>query len=148
MLNIMRYDPFREAISLRDAIDRLVEESVVLPAWRLEDAPVAVPVNVRETEQGYQVVTQLPGVKPEQIELNLSGNTLTLKAEVPPEEKEEQRGQWHVREIRSGSVARTLTFPKGIDAARVTAHYENGVLTVEVPFGSESKPKKLPVKAA
>jgi HSP20 family protein len=80
--------------------------------------------------------------------VNVTGNTLTLKAEVPREEVEEQRGQWHVREIRSGSFARTITFPKDIDSGKIEARYENGVLTVNVPFGEASKPKKIRVKAA
>ncbi|WP_069801499.1 Hsp20/alpha crystallin family protein [Thermogemmatispora onikobensis] len=148
MVDIIRYDPFREVISLRDAINRLFEESVVAPVWRWDEAVATIPINVRENEHGYQVQAQIPGVKPEQLEVNVSGNTLTLKAEVPREEKEEQRGQWHVREIRSGSFARTITFPKDIDSGKTEARYENGLLTVNVPFGEASKPKKIRVKAA
>ncbi|MBX5455911.1 MAG: Hsp20/alpha crystallin family protein [Thermogemmatispora sp.] len=148
MVDIIRYDPFREVISLRDAINRLFEESFVAPGWRWDEASATIPINVRENEHGYQVQAQIPGVKPEQLEVNVTGNTLTLKAEVPREEVEEQRGQWHVREIRSGSFARTITFPKDIDSGKIEARYENGVLTVNVPFGEASKPKKIRVKAA
>src|SRR5512135_2280861 len=112
MANIIRYDPFRDAIRLSDAMNRLFEQSFVRPLWSSEVAGAAVsPVDVRETEQGYEVKAQIPGVKPEDVELTLQNNALTLKARyASDEEKEDKEGRWHVREIRRGSFVRTIPF--------------------------------------
>lgn len=74
-----RYDPFREALSLRRAMDQLFEQSFVSPSVMGGSQAAFAPMNVSETEQGYQVQMSLPGVKPEDIELTLHNNTLTIR---------------------------------------------------------------------
>ena len=104
------------------------------------------PVNVRETEQGYEVTAHLPGVKPEDIELTVRDNTLSLRAHYQQEQKrEDKEGNWHVREIRSGSFARTLALPKTIDADRIATHYENGELKIELPISEASRARRINV---
>jgi HSP20 family protein len=144
MANIVRYDPFREMLSLREATNRLFERSFVFPTWSITNANLA-PMDVVENEQGYQVKVQLPGVKPEDIELTVRQNTLTLKGQ-HSSTKGEKKENWVVKEIRSGSFGRSVTFDKPIDADKIDTSYENGVLTISVPYSEAGKPKKISVK--
>ena len=144
MANLMRYDPFREMLSLRGTANRMFERSFVFPTWGITNATLA-PMDVIENEQGYQLKVQLPGVKPEDIELMVRQNTLTLKGQ-HSSTKEEKKKNWVVKEIRSGSFGRSITFEKPIDADKIDTSYENGVLTISVPYSEAGKPKKISIK--
>ena len=146
MNTIMRYDPFREALSLRNALDQLFEQSFVRPTWGMNGMQGAgVPMDVYETEQGYQVQALLPGVKPEDIDLSVQQNSLTLKGQIHPTIKPEQKVNWLLQEIGSGSFERTITFPKAVDADHIESSYEYGILTMRVPFSEVSRPKRISV---
>src|SRR5436305_3742133 len=142
MATITRYDPFREALSLRNAMDQLFEQSFVRPTWGLSGAQgVGVPMDVYETEQGYQIQALLPGVRPEDIDLSVQQNSLTLKGQFRPMIKPDQKVNWLLQEIGSGSFERSVTFPKPIDANHIATSYEHGVLTISVPVSEASRPK-------
>jgi HSP20 family protein len=146
MTNIMRYDPFREALSLRNALDQLFEQSFVRPAWGLSGAPgVGVAMDVYETDQGYQVKMLLPGVKPEDIELSVQQNSLAVKGQFPSSVKPDQQVNWLVQEIGAGTFERSITFPKPIDADKINTSYEHGILTISVPVSEASRPKKISI---
>jgi HSP20 family protein len=144
MANLMRYDPLREVLSLREAANRFFAQSFVRPAWLITDTALA-PMDLIENEQGYQVKVKLPGVKPEAIELTVRQNTLTLKGQ-HSSTKEEKKENWVVKEIRSGSFGRSITFDKPIDADKIDTSYENGVPTISVPYSEAGKPKKISIK--
>jgi HSP20 family protein len=144
MTNLMRYDPFREMLSLRENANRMFARSFVFPTWGITNANLA-PMDVVESEQGYQVKIQLPGVKPEDIELTARQNSLTIKSQ-HSSTKEEKKENWVVKEIRSGSFGRSITFDKQIDIDKIDTSYENGVLTISVPYSEAGKPKKISVK--
>ena len=144
MTNLMRYDPFREMLSLRGAVNRMFERSFVFPTWETTSTTFTR-MDVVENEQGYQVKVQLPGVKPEDIELTVRQNTLTLKGQ-HSSTKEEKKENWVVKEIRSGSFGRSITFDKPVDADKIDTSYENGVLTISVPYSEAGKPKKISIK--
>jgi HSP20 family protein len=149
MTTIMRYDPFREALSLRNALDQLFEQSFVRPSWGSSGATGAgVPMNVYETEQRYQVQALLPGVKPEDIDLSVQQNNLTIKGQFQSAVKPEQKVNWLLQEVGSGSFERSITFPKEIDVDHVTTSYEHGVLTVSVPFSQATRPKKINITSS
>jgi HSP20 family protein len=146
MTTIMRYDPFREALSLRNALDQLFEQSFVRPFWGFSGAQGAgVLVDVYETERGYQVQALLPGVKSEDIDLSVQQNSLTLKGQTHPTIKPEQKVNWLVQEIGTGTFERSITFPREIDVDQVTTSYENGVLTISAPFSEAHRPKKISI---
>jgi HSP20 family protein len=144
MANLMRYDPFREMLSLREATNRLFERSFVFPTWNMTNTTLT-PMNVVENEQGYQVKVQLPGMKPEDIELTVQQNSLTIKGQ-HSSTKEERKENWLVKEIRSGSFGRSITFDKPIDADKIDTSYENGEPMVSVPYSAAGKPRKISVK--
>lgn len=146
MATITRYDPFREALSLRKAVDQLFEQSFVSPTWGISGTQgINVPLNVLETEQGYQVQALLPGVKPENIDLSVQQNCLTIKAQLQLMVAPEQKGHWLLREIAPGVFERSITFPMTIDADQITTSYEHGVLTVTVPISEAARPKKISI---
>jgi HSP20 family protein len=144
------FDPFAEMLSLRDAMNRLLEQSFVRPGSSLFGAgPRMIPLDVLETEQGYRLVALLPGVKPEDIELLAHEHSLTIKARYHGgEEGESQQGTWLLREIGSGTVERTLTFERPIEASKIEARYENGRLTISVPLSEGSRPRRISVRTA
>lgn len=146
MTTITRYDPFREALSLHKAIDQLFEQSFVNPSWSAGSVQgFGVPLNVLETEQGYQVYALLPGVKPEDIDLSVQQNSLTIKGRFQPQIEPGQKGNWLLRDFGAGAFERSITFPMAIDADQITTHYEYGVLTITVPISQAARPKKISI---
>lgn len=146
MTTLMHSDPFREALSLRNAMDQLFAQSFVRPNWGSSAlASQGITMDVFETEQGYQVKVLLPGVKPEDLDLSAQQNTLTIKGQFQSSVKPDQRVNWLVQEISEGSFERSITFPKPIDADKITTSYEHGVLTISVPVSEASRPKKISI---
>jgi HSP20 family protein len=148
MALLTRYDPFREMISLRDAMDRLFEQSFVRPIRGVAGTSVLnVPMDVYETEQGYQVTVLLPGIKPEDINLLVEQNRLSIKGQYQTPVEEGKQVNWLVREIGSGSFERTITFDRPIDPDKVEAQYEHGMLTISLPVSETSLPKRISISA-
>ena len=151
MAMITRYDPFREALSLRDAMDRLFQESFVRPnGWT---APASVPVDLHETDGGYVVEASLPGWKPEDVNITVQDGTLTISGQYHDQpEPQAQNGQngksWHLRERRFASFSRSFTFPTAVDADKAQASYENGVLTLTLPKAESAKPRQIKIGGA
>ena len=140
-----RWDPFREGFSLRDAINRLVEESVVQPGGGLlATGGGTLPLDISETEHEYVVRASLPGVNPEEVEITVRGATLTLRGEHKAEE-ERQGERWLVSERRLGAFQRSVTFPTPVTADQASAEYEHGVLTLTLPKAEEARPKRITV---
>ncbi len=123
MTTLARFDPWREALSLRDAMDRLFEQSFVNPLSLFN--------------------TTVPGVMVPM--LTVQGETLTIKGEYPQVNEQGKEGTWLVHEIGSGSFQRTITFPKPIDASAIESSYRDGVLTITVPFSEASKPRRISI---
>jgi HSP20 family protein len=149
MTTITRYDPFREALSLRKAVDQLFEQSFVNPSWSAGSVQNSgVPLNVLETEHGYQVYALLPGVKPEDIDLSVQQNSLTIKGQFHPQVEPGQKGNWLLREFGAGAFERSITFPMAIDADHITTNYEYGVLTIAVPISQSMRPRKISIASS
>ncbi len=106
-------------------------------------------VDVTETEGGYEVVAELPGMDEKNIEVKLANHTLTIKGE-KRDEKEETKKDYYMRERSFGSFQRSFTLPEGVDTDKIEASFKKGVLTVTVPKTAEAKKaeKKITVKAA
>ena len=147
MANLVRWDPFRDMVSLRDAMDRLFEESFVRPRARLEPAEgtATLALDVHESDDDVTVKAAIPGVKPEDISISLTGDTLTIKGDTH-EEKEKTEGSYHMRERRYGAFERSISLPRKVDADKANADFENGVLTLTLPKVEEVKPKAITIK--
>ena len=101
-------------------------------------------IEVNEDAQGYTVKMVVPGIAPEQIEVTLTGRTLTIKAEATGDEHKSDERR-HVREFAVSRVGRRIEFPLPVDADGVSAHGEHGILTVRVPKSAAAQPKRIAV---
>jgi HSP20 family protein len=144
------WDPFAQAMSLRDAMDRLLQESFIRPSGgsgQRAGQGAMLPLDVHESEDNYTIQASLPGVKPEDVQIQIMGDTVTIRGETR-ENREERRGEQVImRERRMGSFARTLTLPAPIDADHVEATFENGVLTLRLPKAQQAKPRRIQVRS-
>lgn len=146
MTTLTRWEPWREMAALRKTLDRFFAEpfepAITWP-WRSDEFTMMV--DVAEDEGAYIVKAEMPGVKPEDVEVTLNNNVLTIKGEAK-EETETKEADYHLRERRFGSFMRSLTMPANIKAEAIEAKNEHGVLTIRLPKAEEVKPKKITVK--
>jgi HSP20 family protein len=142
---LARYEPFRELMPLREAMDRLVQDSLVRPfGWM---GGTGVPVDVEETDDAYVVTASLPGWKPEDVNVTVQEGTLTISGEHQEPEQAEQGTTYHLRERRVASFRRSISFPVPVEADKAQASYENGVLTLTLPKAESAKPKAIKIGA-
>ncbi len=145
-MSITRWEPFSELMTLRDAVNRLFEESFVRPSRVLCTTPAAVPVDMYQQDSNVIVKASVPGVKPEDIDVSVTGNTLTIKGEIK-EEKEVKEENVIRRERCVGAFSRSMTLPTPVDTSKAQATFENGVLTLSLPVAEEAKPKEIKIQA-
>ncbi len=147
-MSLMRRDPFEALMPLRDAMNRLFEESFVGWPGRIEMfAGRSFPIDVYESkdQQGYVVEAALPGAKPEDISVSAMGDTLTISYATRGEQKEE-KPNYVRRERYEGEMSRTITLPTQIQPEKVEATYEHGVLKLLVPKSEAARPSQIQVK--
>ncbi|MBX5448451.1 Hsp20/alpha crystallin family protein [Thermogemmatispora sp.] len=149
MTMVTRFDPLHEMISLREAMNRLFEQSVVRPLWHLSGEPrPQLPLDVYESEQGYVVRALVPGVRPDDIGLEVQGQSLLIRVSYPAAVEEGRQVHWLLHEIGSGPCERVVTFERPIDSEKVEARCEHGLLTIIVPVVAASRPRRISVTAA
>jgi HSP20 family protein len=132
-MSMTRWDPFRDMLSLREAMQQLLEESFVRPGGGMGNRGSArsLPLDIREENDSFVVSASLPGVKPEDIATT----------------QERERGGYLVRERQLGSMQRTVTLPGPVDPDSVQATYENGELTLTMPKSRAGMPRRISVQA-
>jgi len=139
----------RDIMSLREAMDRLLEDSFVrFGEFSLGNIPgFAAPlINLYETNDNLVVQAALPGLKPENLEISVTGDVLTIKGTVNAEKGEKPSETYHRREWQRASFERSLTLPWEVNADKATSSFENGVLTLTLPKAEAIKPKRLQIK--
>jgi HSP20 family protein len=135
------------ALSLRDAFDRLFEESFVRPFGIFGTSGVNyLPIDLYETNDAFVVRAFVPGVSLEHLDITVEGSMLTIRMEQPAEEQGGVR--YHLREYTGGTWVRSLDLPAAIDADNVEARLEHGVLHLTLPKTPEAKAHKIAVKVA
>jgi HSP20 family protein len=146
MTTLVRWDPIREMLQLQNAVDRLFEAELAstLPLWRQSGAWM-LPLDVIETDDEFIVKASIPGIHPDELDISLADNVLTIKGEIKSEEESEDV-RYHLRERRFGMFQRSISLPVPVDANKVEAVYENGVLTLHIPKAEEVKPKHISIK--
>ena len=144
MTLVRRTSPLGELVSLRQAMDRLFEDSFVRPrGWGFSpDIGGALPLDVTNTPDALVVEAALPGIRPEDVEITVEDGTLSIRAE-STDEREETQGESLIKEIRRGSLSRTVTLPTGLEADKATATFENGVLHLSFPRSEAVKPRQI-----
>jgi len=142
----MAITPMREFVSLRDAIDRLFEDSFIRPSLRLEGVTtVPFSVDLYETPDAYVLKAALPGIKPDDITIDATAGMVTVKGEYR-EEKETKEPEYLRKELRTGTFHRAFELPLSIDPAKVEATFKDGILQVMLPKADIVKPKQIKVK--
>jgi HSP20 family protein len=148
MSNLTRWEPMRDMVTLRDAMNRLFDEAFTRP-WGSRDGVggISAPaVDMYQTENDVVVKAAVPGMKADDMQINVTGDLLALKGEI--REKNELKDKaYHIREQRWGSFERNIPPSTLIMADRGKAEFEDGVLTITLPKAEEVKPKTISVKA-
>lgn len=142
MTLVRRSSPFSELVSLRQAMDRLFEDSFVRPGRYLGGFEGAMPLDVRSTPDHLEIKAALPGVKPDNVDITVEGGTLSIAATAEADEREDE-GDYLVHEIRRGSVSRTIALPTGYEADKAAASFDAGVLTLTIPKAEQLKPRQI-----
>lgn len=145
-MTLMRRPP-RTLMPVRDMFDRLLTDRWLFGDGDGELGAAWPNVDVRETDDAYVVEADLPGVKPEDLEVTVEGRMLTLRGRFG-RDREERREGYLVQERSSGSFARTITLPGMLDADNVTSEYADGELTITLPKAPESRARRVQVKPA
>jgi HSP20 family protein len=147
MASMMQWSPAPQFRTLRSEMDRLFDDFFGLTPAKREGAVSlwAPAVDVREDANNYYVEAALPGMKKEEISLELENNVLSIKGERKFERKEDKQN-YHFMERSYGSFYRSFSLPKNIDAEKISAEYKEGVLNVTLPKKPEVKPKKVEIK--
>jgi HSP20 family protein len=146
-------DPFagwdNPLTDFRSAMDRLLEDfsrGLPLLGWGSDLSTAYPPVNLSEDADRFLIETELPGVTLSDLEVVCQGQTLTLRGE--RKESTEPEGAYERRERPTGAFVRTMTLPADVDADKIEATFEDGVLLVTVPKAAEAKARKIEVKKA
>jgi HSP20 family protein len=128
-------------------MDRMIEHATrdYYPFVEMENGEFGLAIDVEENDTTYTVKTNLPGVKPEDIEINLNDNVLTLTAETKEEHREESK-RMLIQERRYGKFSRSVRFPVLVNSESVEADYHDGVLTISVPKAAEAAARRITVK--
>jgi HSP20 family protein len=147
-MSLIRWDPFRDVPSLREAMNRLFEESLSRSprTWRWStETGLPILADMVESDDSIVISADLPGLKPEDVDISITDSTLNIKGEYKTEE-EGERGDVHFKERRYGKFRRSFALPTGVDVNATEAEFEDGVLKVTLPKTEEAKPKQIEVK--
>ena len=103
--------------------------------------------DVVETEKEIRVVTEMPGLKRDNIEIDVENNVLTIRGEKREERTEGEQGRWHLAERRYGTFSRSFVLPRDVDAENIQASFQDGVLTVSVPKSEKARRRRIEIGA-
>ena len=147
-MNLVTYDPFRELRSLQDDVNRLFSSSftrggsdneMMRGAW-------SPSVDIYENKDQIVLEVELPGMKPEDVDISIENNLLTIHGERKFEKKDEQ-DNFHRVERSYGSFTRSFTLPPTVSSDNVDATFENGMLRLTLTKREEAKPRRIEIKA-
>lgn len=140
MANIARYNPFNEVVSLREAMDRLFEDSFIP---RSGFSGRGAPSNLYETADSFTLQIPMPGVNPDEVEITAQQDTLTIKWATSVKAPENATSHWSG--FAASQYQQSFTLPAAINAEKVNASYDNGILTLEMPKAEHVKARTIKV---
>lgn len=143
--NITRYNPRDDFLSLREAMDRLFEDSFIFPRFVSQFGGRGVPANLFETKEGFVLQVPMPGVKPEDVEVTTHQDTVSLKWETRVNVPEGATTHW--QGFQHGQYQQSFTLPASINAERAEANYADGILTLTLPKAEHAKARTVKVVA-
>jgi HSP20 family protein len=145
-MSIARWSPYRDLTSLRTTMDRLFSDMWEGPDTSSTNLTFRLPVDIKETDNSYVIRAPVPGFKPEEVSVEVSGNVLSITAS-HQEQKEEKEGDYLRREMIMGDFERQIALPSDARPDNVNATFDNGVLRIEIPRTPRPQPKKIEVKS-
>jgi len=145
MSTLTRWEPMRDMMSLREAMDRLFDDAFTRPI-SVSGVSGMPAIDMYQTNDDVIVKATLPGLKAEDVDITVTGETLTLRGEFKHED-EKKDTNYHIREQRSGSFERSILLPTDVKADKAKADFEDGILTITMPIAEEVKPKSIMIKA-
>jgi HSP20 family protein len=142
MTIIRRTSPRRDLATVRDVFDRFFEEATFRPWGSFAES--RLPLDISSTEDAITIEAALPGIRPEDVEITVHQDSLTIGVKEQAE-RETREGEQLYREVRRSRGSRTLTLPSGLDIDRAAATFENGMLRLEIPRAEQARPRQIPV---
>jgi HSP20 family protein len=142
----VRWDPVTDLVTMQQALDRLYDEAWAGrdAEWRQGQRVNTLPVDVYSTANELVLKASVPGVEPEDVEITIEGDKLTIRGELnAPLDNVE----YHIQERRAGPFGRTLTLNVPVEAEGAEATFQNGELTLVIPKAQEVRPKVIQVKS-
>jgi len=142
---VARWDPLHDSMTLRDAMNRLLEDSFVRPRWAGEgdgQATLRLPLDAYSTPDEIVITAPVPGVKPENVEITIEGDSLTIRGEIPAPM---ENVNYLLQERAYGRFSRTLTLNVPVQAEKANAEFVNGVLTITIPKAEAVRPRTIKV---
>ena len=146
MSNLTRWEPVREMMTLREAMDRLFDDAFTRPLNIRDNGFSSPAIDMFQTDDEVVVKAALPGFKADDVQINVTGEVLTIRGEMKHEDEKKDKA-WHIREHRWGSFERSVALPTDVVADKAQADFSNGILTITLPKAEEVKPKTITVKA-
>ena len=142
----LKIRPYYRPSPMARLMDRWFDEAFTPMSDRFSVDTLSMPIDVQATEHGYTVTAAVPGLKADDLTIEVLGNTVSIRGEVKSETTDEEKGDWLVRERSYGKFARTFRLPAELDSNKVEANLEDGVLTVRLPKAESARPKAITVK--
>lgn len=145
-MSVSRWEPFKDFMTLRQAMDRLFEDSFGRPTRMWDGQSGAyLPLDVYTTQDEVVIRASVPGINPDEVEVTVEGSSVTIRGET---KAPQGQSTYLLQEQRYGPFARSIEIGIPIQADKAEAKFENGVLTLTIPKAEEVKPKIIKVKAA
>jgi HSP20 family protein len=145
MSNLTLWEPAREMLTLREAMNRLFDDSFTRPISS-SGTSVIPAIDLYQTNDEVVVRASLPGIKADDVQISVTGEVLTLRGELKAA-NEKKEATYHIREQRYGAFERTIMLPTDVQTDKAKADFENGVLTITLPKAEAVKPKTIAIKA-
>jgi len=145
MTIVRRPSPFREMLTLRQAMDRLFDDDYRPLHWLAGgvEGP-ALPLDVTTTTDSLTIEAALPGIKPEDVDITIENGTVTITGKTSAERTAEE-GSYVLQEIRRGNFSRTVSLPTGLEPDKATATFEHGILRLDIPKAEQVKPRQIKI---
>ncbi len=143
-MTMMRWNPWPVRSSFGRSLDRFFDDSAEAPAWWRNSGNLRI--DVEDKPDSYSLTASLPGFEPDDVDISITGRTVTVSAESKAE-TDKTEDSYVLRERYSGSLIRRLILPGAVDAANGTSEFKNGVLTISLPKASGSETHKVAIGA-
>lgn len=144
MSNIVRFEPMREMMSLREAMNQLFDDSFTRP-FSLSGSASMPAVDMYQDDENVVVKASLPGLRPEDVQISVTADVLNLHGEYA-ENTEKKEKTYLIHEQRSGSFDRSVRLPVDVQTDKARAEFENGILTITLPKAEAVRPKTITIK--